>query len=239
MAPCDSCHAGCCRSFAVPVSGADIIAIERRFGLSFWDFVCRWADPTGRIAHDYAPHFFFPDAPETPFVICLSHQSSVFLPGTTKCRFLMECPPDEQHPLGQGRCGIYSSRPFACRVFPTRFNDTGDLAVIYDVPERVRPGVDPVYRLCPRQWEKSDVDPIESIQNLVVAKYEIAFFAQLARIWNQSPRRWEVFPDFLHLVYSNRIQREEDLNRLLANHAAARDGKPGSGWIAGGERAAA
>ena len=79
-----------------------------------------WQNPRGRV-----PHFFFPDAPETPFVICLMHSDSLFLPGTTKCRFLIECPPDEAHPLGQARCGIYGVRPSACRVFPTKLNADG------------------------------------------------------------------------------------------------------------------
>jgi hypothetical protein len=151
----------------------------------------------------------------------------------------MECPPDEEHPLGQGRCGIYGARPSACRVFPTKFNDSGDLAVLYDVPNRVRPGLDPVYNLCPRQWEKSDIDPVQSIQDLVVAKYEIAFFAQLARVWNQTPRPWKVFPDFLHLVYANRIQREEDIDRLAANHDQTLVREFRGDCIESGERAAA
>ena len=65
MSPCEDCHAGCCRSFAVLVSDADIMRIELGQGLSFGDFVCRWEDPGGRIALNYAPHFFFEDEPET------------------------------------------------------------------------------------------------------------------------------------------------------------------------------
>src|SRR5262249_4138886 len=71
MAPCHWCHAGSGRSFAAPIHGADIIAIARRYGLSFWDFVCRWADFDGKIARGRVPHFFFPDAPDVPFVLCL------------------------------------------------------------------------------------------------------------------------------------------------------------------------
>ena len=212
MAPCESCHAGCCRAFAVPLTGADIMAIQRRLGLSFWDFVCRWADPTGKIARGRVPHFFFPDAPESPFVICLMHFDSLFLPGTMKCRFLIECPPDDAHPLGQARCGIYGTRPSACRVFPTKLNDTGDLVVLCNVPPSPREGGHPAYDLCPREWEPDEIDPIQSVQDLVVTKYEFAFFAEIARAWNQSPRSWEVFPEFLHLVYSNRVQRESDID---------------------------
>ena len=204
MSPCDSCHAGCCRSFAVPVTGADIIRIEQGRGLSFWEFACRWADPQGKIARSYAPHFHFADEPETPFVICLMHADSAFLKGTTKCRFLMECAPDEEHPLGQARCGNYEHRPSACRAFPTKLNQTGDLAIIYSVPEKGRSG-DPAYELCPRDWIPADLDPIQTVQDLVVAKYEMTFFTQLAKIWNRAPREWSVFPDFLHAVYAQRI----------------------------------
>lgn len=215
MSLCESCHAGCCRSFAVPLTGADIITIERRLKLSFWNFVCRWADPDGTIARDFVPHFFFPDSPATPFVICLSHTASVFLDGTTKCRFLIECPPDRENPLGQARCGIYPVRPSACRVFPTKFNASGDLTILCNVPTTSRASSHPAYGLCPREWETSDVDPVQTVQDLVVAKYEIAFFAEIARVWNQSPRPWKRFPDFLHLVYSNRVQREADIEADL------------------------
>lgn len=210
MAPCDSCHAGCCRSFAVPLSGADIITIERRLGLTFWDFACRWADESGKIARGRVPHFYFPDAPEVPFVICLLQTESLFLPGTMKCRFLLECPPDEAHPLGEARCGIYGVRPSACRVFPTKLNDTGDLVVLCNVPASPREGGHPAYDLCPREWELDEVDPVQSVQDLVVTKYEFAFFAEIARAWNQSPRPWKMFPDFLRIVYSNRVQHEAE-----------------------------
>jgi Fe-S-cluster containining protein len=150
MSPCEDCHAGCCRSFAVPVSGADIMRIEYGLGLSFWDFVCRWEDPDGRIALNYAPHFFFDDEPETQFVISLMHHESEYFKETTRCRFLTEGAPDEEHSLGQARCGIYNFRPGACRVFPTKFDPASELAVIHDVPERSRDGDSKVYDLFPR-----------------------------------------------------------------------------------------
>lgn len=208
MSPCQGCHAGCCRSFAVPLTGADILRIERSLNLSFWDFACRWADPHGRIARKYAPHFHFPDEPETPFVVCLTHSEGNFLKGTTKCQFLMECAPDEEHPLGVARCGIYHQRPAACRAFPTKLNESGELAIIHPIPERGRAGTDLAYELCPREWEPADLDPLTTVQDLVVAKYEMQFFAQLAKIWNRAPREWELFPDFLHAVYSSRILKE-------------------------------
>lgn len=205
---CQDCHAGCCRSFAVPVTGADILRIERDLGLTFWDFVCRWSDPEGTIARRYAPHFRFEDEPGTPFVIALQHTASTSFPKTTKCQFLLEEPPSEEHALGRARCAIHPSRPSACRVFPTKFDDSAELVILQDVQEHGREGDAGVYSLCPRPWTPADADPLEAPATLVVARYEMDFFRRVADLWNRRPRSWEVFPDFLRLVYASRVVGE-------------------------------
>lgn len=208
MSPCEGCHAGCCRSFAVPVNGADILRIQREHRLSFWDFVCRWEDPDGTIARNYAPHFYFADEPDTPFAICLTHAASQNFPETSKCRFLIEDAPSDEAPLGTARCSIYETRPSACRAFPAKFNETEELAVIHDVPPSGRAANQhPAYELCPREWEPEDFDSLDLLPELAVAKFEMRFFHQLALLWNHQPRNWSLFPDFLGLVYSNRITR--------------------------------
>ena len=207
MTPCQSCHAGCCRAFAVPISGADVIRIESRLNLSFWDFACRWADPNGDIALNHAPQFRFEDELQTPFVICLKHIASEFFPDSDKCRFLMESPPDADHPLGVARCGIHGHRPGACRAYPTKLNSSSELVIIDNVPDNGRPNGEDLYRLCPRQWEPSDIDPLDSVQDLVLAKYEMAFFQQVASAWNRNPQSWLVFPEFLRLIYSHRVTK--------------------------------
>jgi Fe-S-cluster containining protein len=205
MSQCATCHAGCCRSFVVPLTGADVLRIISQKNLSFWDFACRWPDPDGKIALKYAPHFHFRDQPQTPFVIGLIQESSSLFPGTPRCKFLVEGPQSAEHPLGISHCGIYGERPSACRVFPTRFDHSGELAVIYDVPATGRDGGHPVYQLCPRAWKPEDLDPIQQLQDLVVAKYEMSFFLKLAEAWNASPGEWRLFPDFLRMVYARRI----------------------------------
>ena len=207
--PCESCHAGCCRSFAVPVTGADVLRIERDLSVPFWTAACRWADPDGTIARRHAPHLRFRDEPETPFVLCLTHEPSRFLPGSTKCRFLTEGQPDAANPLGQARCGIYATRPMACRAFPTKLHRGGELAVLYDVPARGRDGDHPAYDLCPRPWRPEDVDAIDAPRDLAAAKYEMDFFRSVAAVWNRTPRPAEIFPDFLRVVYGGRVVREE------------------------------
>ena len=209
MSLCAGCHSGCCRSFAVPVSGADILRIERDLGKDFWEFVCRWSDPQGMIAGDYAPHFRFADEPQTPFVIALKHQKSQLAPEVSQCPFLVECVADDEHPLGTARCGIYSSRPAACRVFPTKFDDSQQLAIISHVPEYGRADKNPLYQLCPRQWTPEDIDPLDTMQDLAVARAEMDFFKQLAAIWNRQPQSWLAFPDFLRTIYAQRVRPAE------------------------------
>jgi Fe-S-cluster containining protein len=224
MGLCEGCHAGCCRSFAIPLTGADILRMERDLNASFWDFACRWADPEGIIARKYAPHFHFADEPETPFVISLMHEESQHFTGTSKCQHLVEGAPDAEHACGQSHCGIYESRPAACRVFPTKLNTTSELVVVYSVPERGRVSDSPIYDLCPRQWEPSDVDSLTMLPDLVVAKYEMSFFHSVAAIWNRDPQAWDVFPEFLHAVYANRIIDE-------ATEAAAQEEAEGPSTI--------
>jgi Fe-S-cluster containining protein len=206
MSQCATCHAGCCRSFAVPVTGADILRIMAGRGLDFWDFVCRWADPEGLIAQKHAPHFRFPDEPRTPFVICLRHEESRQFYGTTRCRFLVEGEPTPAHPLGVSHCGIYEERPGACRAFPAKLNRTGELAILYDVPPTGKEGGNPAHQLCPRPWQPADLDPVRQVQDLVVAQYEMNFFHKLAASWNQRPGPWKSFPKFLKLVYESRLR---------------------------------
>jgi len=209
MSQCATCHAGCCRSYVVPLTGADILNIMSSRQLSFWDFACRWADPNGTIALKYAPHFFFRDDPQTPYVISLIQEYSSQFPETTRCKFLVEGAGTSEHPLGISHCGIYGERPSACRVFPTKFDSAGELAILCEVPKEGKGGVHPVYRLCPRQWEPRDLDPVRQVQDLVVAKFEMSFFFKLARAWNARPGEWKSFPDFLQLVYAKRVLPQE------------------------------
>lgn len=223
MSPCHHCHAGCCRAFAVPLTGADVLLIERDLELDFSEFACRWPDPNGSIARSYAPHFHFEDDPGTPYVICLMHTASEFLRGTTKCRFLIEGPPDDEHPLGQARCGIYGQRPLTCRVFPTKLNDTSELAVIEDMTGRE--ASEPAYSLCPTAWSSDDLDAVAAMQHLVLAKYEMTFFHQLAEIWNRQPRGWNIFAEFLRVVYRGRLVEARDETPSVKLPTAASDAR--------------
>jgi Fe-S-cluster containining protein len=215
--PCDSCHAGCCRAFAVPVSGADILRLVRETGRSPWDFVCRWADPEGRIAGQFAPTFHFDDEPATPFVVCLRMDESALFPGTRKCVFLSEeertatetgsalLPVLGDHPP-KAWCSVHKTRPGTCRAFPLTLSPDLDFAVLNKVPANGRGDGNPAYDLCPRAWTTEELDPLDHVADLVVARYEMQYFHSLARSWNRKPGPWSLFPEFLKIVYGTRIQ---------------------------------
>lgn len=204
MELCRTCHAGCCRAFAVPVTGADILTIQQRFDLAFVDVACRWADPEKTIARGFAPQFYFEDEPGLPFTICLLKAASRYFPVTSRCQFLQESPPDASHPLGTAQCAIYEQRPAACRVFPTRLHSSGELAVVLPVVEQA--GKPTLNSLCPRQPVPGDFDPVATTQALILARYEMAFFHKVAEVWNRRCRDWELFPEFLQTVYEQRVQ---------------------------------
>ncbi len=213
MGMCENCHAGCCRSYAIPIIGADVIRLERESNLTFWEFACRWADPQGEIAGNYAPHFHFQDEPSTPFVICLKQVESKTLPGTQCCQFLQEGTPVTEQPLGVSRCGMYQGRPSACRVFPTKYDVENELPILHTIPQYGREEQNPAYKLCPRQWAKEDVDPIAVAHELMIARYEVGFFNRIAAAWNRSPKPWEKFPAFLRDVYANRISTQQEMEQ--------------------------
>lgn len=206
--PCTDCHAGCCRAFAVPLTGADVVRIIRDRKLSFRDFVCRWADPEGLISRKIAPQFSFDDEPETPFVIGLRQNESALWPDTRKCLFLSERLPESSGSAGSSICSIYESRPAACRVFPFRFEPSGRVGIQPSLTTPRAP-VTPT-TLCPSEWNISDVQRLQAEFDLEDCLRQMELFHLIARKWNIVPGPWSLFPDFIDDIYS----------RLLAPAAA-------------------
>jgi Fe-S-cluster containining protein len=215
MNPCERCHAGCCRAFAIPVTGADVLRLMRSRGLSFWDVACRWEDPDGLIARRTAPHFYFADAPETPFTLCLLHEPSRLFPGTTKCRFLTEHPPSPEHPDGRSECSVYADRPGTCRAFPVTLSMQGGLA-FPEVPEYGREEHHPAYKLCPRPWTTADLNASATLHSLHDTVAEMRFLHLVAQSWNRRASEWELFPEFLQTVYQRREEHEQNRQRRAA-----------------------
>ena len=188
------------------MTGADALRIERS-GRDFWSFAARWSDPDGSIAGRYAPHLFFADTGQEPFVLGLLHNESSLHAGTTKCSFLGETPPTEDAPLGVGRCALYEGRPAACRVFPSKLDATRELVQLEPLPTRGQiDDPNPIYSLCPTDWKPEHIDPIETPGVIAAAEIEMEFFHKIARMWNRVAGPWEAFPKFLRLVYAGRVR---------------------------------
>ena len=213
MGLCGGCHGGCCRAFAVPVSGSDILRILSRPQTSFWDVACRWEDSQGKIAGSLAPHFFFSDEPQTPFVICLLRAESRQYAGTECCKFLKELPPTPEAPLGRSECGIYDHRPGVCRIFPATL-DVDDQVAFRDT--RCSASTAPALRLCPRPWQMSDSNPLQVLQDLRSASGEMMLFHEFATAWNRRPLEWSLFPSILEQVYLDLARRESEQVRRAA-----------------------
>ena len=224
--PCDSCHAGCCRAFVVPITGADALRLQRT-GHDFWAFAVRWSDPDGAIAGRVAPHLYFADTGDEPFVLGLMHNESAVHPGTSRCRFLLESPPTPDAPLGRGVCSLYGSRPSACRVFPTKFDAARELVQLEPVPPSGRPSdPQPAYSLCPRPWQTHEIDVVEQPGVLAAAESEMDFFTKVATLWNRTRGPWEAFPTFLQLVYAGRVVVSNESRPLPSGGSETSDEPP-------------
>jgi len=197
-APCVGCQAGCCRAFAVPLTGTDVIRIMREQGHSFGEFVCRWADREGLISRQIAPQFLFEDDPETPYVIGLLQNESTALPGSAKCRFLVELPAESEPALFPSVCSIYASRPAACRVFPFRFEPSGQVGVQPDVTAGDRKQLP----LCPSRWIVTEAQRSKAETDLTDCLQQMELFRLVAERWNAAPGPWPLFPAFLIDLYS-------------------------------------
>ncbi len=203
--PCGSCDAGCCRAFAVPLTGTDVIRIMQQRGHSFADFVCRWADPDGLISRQIAPQFRFEDDPDTPFVIGILQNESMAFPGTRKCRFLVETPEASRPGASLSTCSIYESRPGACRVFPFRFEPSGSVGIQPDVSKNF--GTRPPAALCPSEWTVSDEQRQQAGIDLTDCLEQMALFRLIAEYWNAVAGPWPLFPAFLIDIYSRLLSQ--------------------------------
>lgn len=208
VTPCGGCHAGCCRAFAVPLTGSDVVRIIQEQRHSFAEFVCRWADLDGSISRQIAPQFRFEDDPETPFVIGLLQNESSAFPGTRKCRFLIETAEHTGTGTSRSTCSIYESRPAACRVFPFRFEPSGSVGIQPDVTKN--DGKSIPASLCPSAWNVSAEQRWQAEIDLGDCLQQMALFRLIAERWNAEPGPWPLFPAFIVDIYS----------RLLAPVAA-------------------
>lgn len=157
---CTGCGA-CCREPLLPLTDEDVRTIMRRTGEPASEIV-RWVDRHG-IDMDDEPEAFV-RLRQGKRVMVLRHQNG-------KCRYLGD----------DNRCGIYTSRPLGCRVFPfdPTFDKKGKLRRLRLIQATER---------CP--YERDGKNDPEALYDLHVS-YEGAHrrFNEKVAEWNHSQRK--------------------------------------------------
>ncbi len=218
MKVCKTCAGGCCRAFRVPITGFDTLRIMRTIDVDPY-FFCGVEEVTGEKLQNWQdkdPIFIFTDSGEPKYYeIYLKSVESKYFEFHGKCIFLQEWDASELNSTDIegvfGRCGIYDCRPIACRNYPAKLGEDGkpymhDPYYEHTNPDNKRWQALP-YGLCPRPVEKDDFEQgiNEYIKNLLHFKYEMEFFTELSKKWNQNPDVSDKFIEFLEKEYCDRL----------------------------------
>jgi Fe-S-cluster containining protein len=219
MGPCDTCHAGCCRSYHLFITAFDAFRIARDLALPLNEFVTLLsftAVEVKRYEDEYVPVRFSDRAEDRRFLLALKRIESHLFPGTQKCIFLQEwrrereAPERGEHPGRHtlGRCGIYGSRPQVCRTYPTSLHPTLPLGLINTPPPAQVEKPHAIHTLCPEEWTAANfgVEPTAVLHTLAVSRFEKEFYNRAIREWNERPQPLAGFFPFMMRVYENRFR---------------------------------
>lgn len=214
MLICETCHAGCCRNFAIGLTGYDILNIHTTLKVdysSFIQIIPVQNEEDIKYQAKYAALFRFSDC-ETGIYYRFSMRmsKSPIITDTIKCIFLMEWLNEPLNPSNDkinSKCGIYNCRPLICSTFPSKFDMTGKQGIIFNVNSSNLNQGNPIYNQCPRKITEQDIaDSKDQImKNLIMRKYEGDYFQNLSDYWNQKPGTIKEFFAFIKNVYQNRI----------------------------------
>lgn len=155
-APCSSCHQACCRDYIVTVTGHDAWLLARTYRLAMEQFlVCCAAGEGGN------DEYFRLDRSGRYHAIALGKRSIAGEAGW--CAFWMP------FGNGDGRCGVYSSRPQVCRDYPF---------VLQDGAVGVRENAS-----CPAGgWDGRDLSPWTA--GLLRFRFDRDVYRYCVRAWN-------------------------------------------------------
>jgi Fe-S-cluster containining protein len=192
MRPCEGCAGECCKHYLVGLSGHDVWSIATQMHLAPAQFV------TIAQEHEATGVGFKLDATKMTFSLVLAKRPGS--DGRQQCIFLMELAD------GVGRCGIYPSRPSACRVYPAQLRDG---AVTF------RDGI-----VCPKgAWNvpAGELPPWRT--QLLRSQMEWAVYATVVHHWNEqavlTPRAEMRTPDEYYAYLLDRYQRLSKLEAEL------------------------
>ncbi len=162
--PLPSCHAGCCRSFVVPLTGQDIRRLAAASGRPLWDFACRWDDEDSALPEEFAPRLTFPTRPAD---VCPRRQTLAErgFPGHGPLRVSDGNRDETSPPTGATpRCPLH--RPMFHPLGTTGSVPTVSAEVgaggnheQRELPQHGRATSESAYKLCPRDWTPTNCRP--------------------------------------------------------------------------------
>ena len=217
---CGECTCGCCRKFAIPITGYDILKISKNLKININSFIEIDPVPEERIEDESSivGLFKFAESASDGFYkFCMKKVESSLVPGVFKCIFLQEWYNNPDNPSVENivaRCGIYGNRPTICAAFPATVDKSGYFAVI--VSKKITEEDNILYKLCPREIVREDFPQnSESIlRTVLMNKYEQDFFKTIAVIWNENPKPLNLFIPFLENWYAERVLIDNDTFKM-------------------------
>lgn len=103
--PCERCDARCCRTYIVPLNGADILRLSKSLETSITDWCS--LEPISEPIEEYS-YFSIRLTGDERYVACLKREND-------SCMFL-------QRSNLRTACGIHEARPGMCRSYPITFS---------------------------------------------------------------------------------------------------------------------
>lgn len=214
MGTCSTCLAGCCRRFNVNITGYDIVRVSHSLGISPSVFL----DISEISDEDYMHNlsgkealFVFTDNDcKRRYVINLKKLASGIFKDVKKCFFLQEWEVEDSNNPIVVKCGIYSIRPLICMVYPAKFVNNNNTAVVPYVFERYKNKENTPYAICKTSFTEADfgMNKDEIINILIKMEYETIFFNDFAVKWNRNPSSIAEFFEELPKLYENRVYFE-------------------------------
>lgn len=217
---CDTCHAGCCRSYHLVITAFDALMIAKDLGLPVAEFTTFFTVKGEVNESNWGKNstikFGDPKLVGSNFAIGLKKVESALNPGTTKCYFLQEWLLQEpiiargDHPGARiaARCGIYHSRPHMCRTFPAVLHSNRAIGFITNPVPTPLSEHHEIYKICPEKWtpEAFSPDPAKVLHTMILTDYEIEFQNKAVEEWNRNPGLAKDFFPYMANSYAGRLR---------------------------------
>ncbi|HEY9072081.1 MAG TPA: YkgJ family cysteine cluster protein [Candidatus Ozemobacteraceae bacterium] len=157
--PCERCDARCCRSYIVPLNGADLTRLAGHLGLPPEEWCS--LEPVSKNIEEYL-YFSVRLAGPDRFVVCLRRGDN------GACLFHRRSSP-------QAACGIHVARPGMCRSYPITF--CSGKAEHTD-------GC-----ICPERWQLDSPDEQVFSELYIRYNADFADYKELTDLWERSYRQ--------------------------------------------------